>query len=44
MYRGVSIIKTLIIGVYNIICVLFKILVCIVYVFTVALYYASKGV
>lgn len=44
MNRGVRIIRGLILGLWYIIRALFKIIMCIVYVFIVALYYASKGV
>lgn len=44
MNRGARIIMGLILGLWYIIRAAFKIIVCIVYVFIVALYYASRGV
>ena len=44
MNRAARIIRGLILGLWYIIMAAFKIIVCIVYVFTVGLYYASRGV
>lgn len=44
MNRAASIIMGLILGIWYIIRAVFKIIVCIAYMFIVALYYASKGV
>ena len=44
MNRAASITRAFILGIWYITRVLFKIIACIVYVFIVALYYASRGV
>lgn len=44
MNRAARIVRALILGIWYIIRVSFKIITCVIYVFIVALYYASKGV